>query len=112
MQRAANALLGYHDFSSFRASACQAKSPLRTLDALDVRREGDHLVIHAQARSFLHHQVRNMVGSLKMVGEGAWPESCIMQVLAAKSRPTAGPTAPPEGLYFVSVGYAEPLNLA
>lgn len=111
MQRAANALLGHHDFSSFRASACQAKSPLRTLDSLTVRREADHLIIEAKARSFLHHQVRNMVGSLKMVGEGAWPESRVAEVLSAKNRAVAGPTAPAEGLYFVSVGYAPDLPL-
>jgi tRNA pseudouridine38-40 synthase len=111
MQRAANALLGHHDFSSFRASACQAKSPLRTLDSLTVRRAGDHLILEAKARSFLHHQVRNMVGSLKMVGEGAWPESRVAEVLLAKNRAVAGPTAPAEGLYFVSVGYAPDLAL-
>jgi tRNA pseudouridine38-40 synthase len=112
MQRAARHLLGHHDFSSFRASACQAKSPLRTLDELTVTREGDHVVIHAQARSFLHHQVRNMTGSLKMVGEGSWPESRVAEVLAAKSRAAAGPTAPPEGLYLVSIGYAQDLGLS
>jgi tRNA pseudouridine38-40 synthase len=110
MHRAAQTLLGHHDFSSFRASACQAKSPMRTLDELTVRRDADHLIIHAQARSFLHHQVRNMVGSLKMVGERAWPESRIAEVLAEKSRPAAGPTAPAGGLYFVSVGYEQDLG--
>ncbi len=109
MHRAAQSLLGHHDFSAFRAAACQAKSPLRTLDELTVSRAGDHIVIHAQARSFLHHQVRNMVGSLKRVGEGAWPESRIRDVLDARSRAAAGPTAPPEGLYLVAIGYAEPL---
>jgi tRNA pseudouridine38-40 synthase len=111
MQRAADLLLGHHDFSSFRASACQAKSPLRTLDELMVRREGEHIIVHAKARSFLHHQVRNMVGSLKMVGEGSWPETRIAEVLAARNRAVAGPTAPAEGLYFVSVEYPEPLDL-
>ncbi len=105
MQRAANALLGNHDFSSFRASACQAKSPVKTLDELTVTRAGTHIIVHARARSFLHHQVRNMVGSLKMVGEGTWPESRVAEVLAARDRAIAGPTAPAEGLYFVSVGY-------
>ncbi len=112
MDRAAQTLLGHHDFSSFRASACQAKSPLRTLDELSVTRERDKIVIHAKARSFLHHQVRNITGSLKMVGEGAWPETRIGEVLAARSRAAAGPTAPPEGLYLVSVGYAVALNLS
>ena len=74
-------------------------------------REGDHLIIHTKARSFLHHQVRNMVGSLKMVGEGVWPESRVAEVLAAQNRAVAGPTAPAEGLYFVSVGYEFDLGL-
>jgi tRNA pseudouridine38-40 synthase len=112
MHRAAQSLLGYHDFSAFRASACQAKSPLRTLDELTVTREADHLVIHAKARSFLHHQVRNMAGSLKMVGEGVWPESRIAEVLSSKNRAVAGPTAPPGGLYFMSVGYEQDLGLS
>lgn len=111
MHRAAAALRGHHDFSSFRASACQAKSPLRTLDELTVTRTGDTLVIHARARSFLHHQVRNMVGSLKLVGEGRWPESRIAEILNARNRASAGPTAPPEGLYLVGIDYPEPLNL-
>ncbi len=112
MHRAAQFLLGHHDFTSFRASACQAKSPLRTLDELTVTREGDHLIIHAKARSFLHHQVRNMAGSLKMVGEGLWPESRLAEILAAQNRAVAGPTAPPEGLYLVSVGYEQDLGLS
>ncbi len=110
MHRAAQTLVGHHDFSSFRASACQAKSPWRTLDALTVERQGDHLIINAVARSFLHHQVRNMVGSLKLVGQGRWPESAIPEALAAKSRAAAGPTAPAGGLYLVSIGYDPPLQ--
>jgi tRNA pseudouridine38-40 synthase len=109
MHRAAQSLVGHHDFSSFRASACQAKSPVRTLDFFAVERRDDQLVVTAEARSFLHHQVRNMVGSLKLVGQGRWPESAIAEVLAAKSRAAAGPTAPPEGLYLVSIGYDPPL---
>ncbi|OYV42188.1 MAG: tRNA pseudouridine(38-40) synthase TruA [Acidocella sp. 20-57-95] len=105
MQRAANLLLGHHDFSSFRASACQAKSPIKTLDELTVTREGTQIIVKARARSFLHHQVRNMVGSLKMVGEGTWPEHRVADVLEARDRAVAGPTAPAEGLYFVSVAY-------
>ena len=112
MHRAAQLLLGHHDFSSFRASACQAKSPVRTLDVLTVSREAEHVVVQATARSFLHHQVRNMVGSLKMVGEGTWPEARIAEVLAARNRAVAGPTAPAEGLYFVSVAYEQDLGLA
>ena len=80
--------------TAFRASACQAKSPLRTLDVLTVERQGDRLIVNAAARSFLHHQVRNMVGSLKLVGEGRWPETALAKILAAKSRAAAGPTAP------------------
>jgi tRNA pseudouridine38-40 synthase len=111
MHRAAQLLVGHHDFSSFRASACQAKSPVRTLDYLAVTREGDKIIIEAKARSFLHHQVRNIVGSLKMVGEGEWPEGYVTEVLEAKSRAVAGPTAPAEGLYFMSVSYDPPLPL-
>ena len=110
MHRAAQTLVGHHDFSSFRASACQAKSPLRTLDALSVERQGDHLIVNATARSFLHHQVRNMVGSLKLVGQGRWPESALAEVLMAKSRAAAGPTAPACGLYLVRIGYDPPLR--
>jgi tRNA pseudouridine38-40 synthase len=110
MHRAAQSLVGHHDFSSFRASACQAKSPVRTLDMLTVERQGDHLIINAAGRSFLHHQVRNMVGSLKLVGQGRWPESGIAEALAAKSRAAAGPTAPACGLYLVSIGYDPPLE--
>lgn len=109
MHRAAQSLLGHHDFSSFRAAACQAKSPMRTLDRLDVAREGEDIVITAAARSFLHHQVRNMVGSLKLVGEGRWPETALAGVLAARSRAAAGPTAPAEGLYFTQITYDPPL---
>lgn len=105
MDRAAKLLLGNHDFSSFRAAACQAKSPVKTLDELDVRREGEHVVVHAKARSFLHHQVRNMVGSLRMVGDGSWAEAKIGEVLEARNRAVAGAMAPAEGLYLVSVGY-------
>ncbi|MDE8348849.1 MAG: tRNA pseudouridine(38-40) synthase TruA [Acidocella sp.] len=107
MQRAANLLLGHHDFSSFRASACQAKSPIKTLDELTVTRTGSQIIVMARARSFLHHQVRNMVGSLKMVGEGTWPEQRVAEVLAARNRAVAGPTAPADGLYFVNVKYAQ-----
>ena len=112
MHRAAQALLGHHDFSSFRASACQAKSPMRTLDFCAVRREGEKVIMETRARSFLHHQVRNIIGSLKMVGEGHWPEERIAEILAARSRPAAGPTAPAEGLYFTGVVYDPPLELA
>lgn len=105
MHRAAQALTGPHDFTSFRATACQAKSPLRTLDLLSVRREDELLIVDVQARSFLHHQVRNMVGTLKLVGEGAWPEARVAAALAARHRSAAGPTAPPEGLTLTEVIY-------
>jgi tRNA pseudouridine38-40 synthase len=105
MHHAAQNLLGRHDFTSFRAAACQAKSPIRTLDRLDVSREGDLIVVRAAARSFLHHQVRNMVGTLKLVGDGSWPADRLAATLAARSRAAAGPTAPPEGLALVAVRY-------
>ena len=107
MHQAAQSLLGRHDFSSFRAAACQAKSPIRTLDRLDVARIGEAIEITAQARSFLHHQVRNMVGTLKLVGEGSWPIAKVAQALAAANRAAAGPTAPPDGLFLVTVGYPQ-----
>jgi tRNA pseudouridine38-40 synthase len=107
MHEAAQSLLGRHDFTSFRAAACQARSPLRTLDRLDVSREGDRIVVHAEARSFLHHQVRNMVGTLKLVGDGRWSRSRVAEVLAARDRTAAGPTAPPHGLTLVAVRYPE-----
>ena len=111
MQRGAELLLGHHDFSSFRAAACQAKSPMRTLDELTVTRMGEKIIVEAKARSFLHHQVRNMVGSLVRVGEGSWPEQKLAEVLGAKNRAAAAVTAPPEGLYFTAVLYDPPLAL-
>ena len=105
MRQAAQPLLGTHDFTSFRATACQAKSPVRTLDRLTVERDGDLIEITVEARSFLHHQVRNIVGSLKLVGEGKWPVARVNQALAARDRRAGGPTAPPEGLTLVQVRY-------
>ena len=106
MHAAAQALLGRHDFSAFRAASCQAKTPLRTLDRLDVARLGEEVVVAAEARSFLHHQVRNMVGTLVLVGQGRrgpeWPR----RVLDGRDRTQAGQTAPAEGLTFVFVRYA------
>ncbi len=107
MQSAARALLGRHDFTSFRAASCQGKSALRTLDRLDVTRRGDLIEVMAEARSFLHHQVRNMVGTLKLVGDGSWPIERIAAALAACDRAAAGPTAPAEGLCLMEVGYTE-----
>lgn len=105
MQAGAHHLLGRHDFSSFRAAACQAKSPMRTLDVLTVERKGERIVIRAQARSFLHHQVRNMVGTLKLVGEGRWRPDRVAAALEARDRSAAGPTAPPDGLTLTGVLY-------
>ena len=105
MHRAAQTLLGRHDFSSFRAAACQANSPLRTLDRLDVRRNGDLIEVIAEARSFLHHQVRNMVGTLRLVGDGGWPVERVSAALAARDRAAAGPTAPAAGLCLTGVRY-------
>jgi tRNA pseudouridine38-40 synthase len=105
MHQAAQLLLGRHDFSSFRAAACQAKSPIRTLDRLDVRRDGDIITIDTEARSFLHHQVRNFVGTLRLVGDGSWPPDRVAAALAARDRSAAGPTAPAAGLCLMEVGY-------
>lgn len=105
MAAAARALLGRHDFTSFRAAACQADSPVRTLDRLDVVRDGERIVFDCVARSFLHHQVRNMVGTLKLVGEGGWPAERVEAALAAKDRAAAGPTAPAQALCLVGVQY-------
>jgi tRNA pseudouridine38-40 synthase len=105
MQAAARLLVGRHDFTSFRDSLCQARSPVKTLDRLDVARIGDEIRIVAEARSFLHHQVRNMVGTLKLVGSGKWTAEDVAVALAARDRRRGGPTAPAEGLYLVSVEY-------
>ena len=107
MQEAAQQLLGRHDFTSFRAASCQANSPIRTLDRLDVARQGDIVEIVASARSFLHHQVRNFVGTLKLVGEGAWPVERVRAALDARDRSAAGPTAPADGLTLTAIGYPD-----
>ena len=105
MQAGARHLVGRHDFSTFRDSLCQAKSPVKTLDALDVSRAGAEIHIEARARSFLHHQVRNMAGTLKLVGLGQWTPEDVAAALAARDRRAGGPTAPAEGLYLVEVTY-------
>ncbi len=105
MHEAAQALIGHHDFTSFRAALCQAASPVKTLDRLDVMRHGPEITVIAEARSFLHHQVRNMVGTLKLVGEGKWRAGDVSRALAARDRAAAGPTAPPDGLYLTGVRY-------
>jgi tRNA pseudouridine38-40 synthase len=105
MHEAAQRLIGRHDFTSFRSALCQAKSPVKTLDRLTVRRIGDRLEINAFARSFLHHQVRNIAGTLKLVGEGRQPVESMETMLAARDRRAAGPTAPACGLYLIRVDY-------
>ena len=105
MHAAAQALVGKHDFTTFRASECQAKSPVKTLDRLDVSRAGDEVMVIAEARSFLHNQVRSMVGTLKKVGDGKWPISAVGDALIAADRRRSGPVAPPDGLYLVAVDY-------
>jgi tRNA pseudouridine38-40 synthase len=105
MHQAAQLILGRHDFSTFRAAECQAKSPIRTLDRFDVAREAEHIVIRAKARSFLHSQVRSMVGSLKLVGEGRWTPRQFRAALDAADRARCGPLAPPDGLYLTGVDY-------
>ncbi len=105
MREAAEMLVGRHDFSSFRAAACQASSPVRTLDRLDVARNGDMIEVLAEARSFLHHQVRNMVGTLKLVGERRWQPDRVATALQRRDRSAAGPTAPADGLCLTGVRY-------
>ncbi|HWI28338.1 MAG TPA: tRNA pseudouridine(38-40) synthase TruA [Stellaceae bacterium] len=105
MQEAAGLLIGKHDFTTFRDSLCQAKSPVKTLDRLAVARAGEEIHIEARARSFLHHQVRNMVGTLKLVGAGKWRVGDVAKALEARDRRAGGPTAPAQGLYLVEVVY-------
>ena len=105
MHAAAQHLLGKHDFTTFRHAQCQAKSPVKTLDRLDVNRDGDNISIEASARSFLHSQVRSMVGSLAWVGEGRWSGDDLAAALAARDRSACGPVAPPDGLYLMRVDY-------
>jgi len=105
MAAAAGRLVGHHDFTTFRATQCQAKSPVKTLDRLTVSRHGERIVVEAQSRSFLHHQVRNMVGTLKLVGEGRWRAEDVTAALEARDRAAGGPTAPADGLTLVAVGY-------
>lgn len=109
MREAAAHLIGHHDFTTFRAAECQANSPMKTLDRLDIEifplPEGREIHIHAEARSFLHHQVRNIVGTLALVGDGKWIPDDVKQALEACNRSRGGPTAPPDGLYLVSVSY-------
>ncbi len=106
MHAAAQHLVGRHDFTTFRSIHCQANSPLRTLDRLDVTRVGEVIEIRASARSFLHNQVRSMAGTLKRVGEGAWTAQDVKDALVAADRARCGPVAPSDGLYLIAVDYA------
>lgn len=105
MADAAQVLIGRHDFTTFRAAACQAKSPVKTLDEIRIERYGEFIFLYFSARSFLHHQVRNMVGTLKMVGDGHLQPDDVKRILEAKDRKAAGPTAPACGLYLSKVVY-------
>jgi len=108
MDEAAQYLIGKHDFTTFRSAHCQAKSALRTLEEVKVARNGDSIEIAVKARSFLHNQVRSIVGSLKMAGEGKWQPDHLAKILATKDRAACGPVAPAHGLYFMQVDY--PIN--
>lgn len=105
MHKAAQDLVGKHDFTTFRSTECQAKSPVKTLDVLGVGRNGEEVTVSAIARSFLHNQVRSMVGSLVAVGEGKWSADDLAKALAARDRAACGPVAPPDGLYLMKVDY-------
>lgn len=105
MHEAAQRLVGHHDFTTFRSAHCQATSPLRTLDRLDVTRAGELIEIRATAQSFLHNQIRSFAGSLKLVGEGKWTPDDLHTALEARDRKACGPVAPPDGLYFMRVDY-------
>ena len=109
MQKGAWHLVGHHDFSTFRDSLCQARSPVKTLDALELCRDSEEIHIAARARSFLHHQVRNMAGTLKLVGLGSWQPADVATALAARDRRAGGPTAPAAGLTLVEICY-DPLQ--
>ena len=112
IRKSAEKLLGTHDFTTFRSVHCQSASPVKTLDVLRVERVGDEVHIHAAARSFLHHQVRSMVGCLAMVGRGQWSPGDMSVALEAKDRTALGLNAPPDGLYFVSASYPDPSSRA
>ena len=105
MHAGAQYLVGQHDFTTFRAAECQAQSPVKTLDRLDVSRRADEIHIEASARSFLHHQIRSFAGTLKLVGEGKWPPLAVKKALEARDRTACGPVSPPDGLYLVKVDY-------
>ena len=107
MPEAGQVLVAHHDFTTFRSTECQSASPVKSIDRLDVRREGEEIVVEVSARSFLHNQVRSFVGSLKLVGEGKWRAADLKAALDAKDRKACGPVAPPDGLYLVQVDYPD-----
>ena len=107
MHAAAQRLVGLHDFTTFRSAHCQSESPVKTLDRLDVKRAGDRIEVHAAARSFLHHQVRSMVGCLQLVGRGKWTADDLQAALEARDRAGLGLNAPPDGLYFAAALYPD-----
>jgi tRNA pseudouridine38-40 synthase len=111
MHQAAQMLIGTHDFTTYRASRCQSNSPVKTLDALTVERHGIIVEIRASARSFLHNQVRSLVGALRKVGDGSWQPQDVVTALEARSRNACAPVAPPDGLYLTKVDYPRSLNL-
>ncbi|MCE3232925.1 MAG: tRNA pseudouridine(38-40) synthase TruA [Rickettsiaceae bacterium] len=105
MRKAASYMIGKHDFTSLRDSECQAKSPIKTIDEIRIEQNGELIEVYVSAKSFLHHMVRNIVGTLKFVGDGKWQPEYIEEILEAKDRSKAGPTAPACGLYFIKVDY-------
>ena len=105
MQQGANHLIGVHDFTSFRASACQAKSPIRSIDSIEIIKQGDVIELQASAISFLHNQIRNITGTLVQVGRGKWHPDMVLRALEAKDRAKAGPAAPPHGLYLSKIEF-------
>ncbi|MDK4740716.1 tRNA pseudouridine synthase A [Rhizobium sp. CNPSo 3464] len=107
MHAAAQTLVGRHDFTTFRSAHCQANSPVRTLDRLDVTRNGELIEIRATAQSFLHNQIRSFAGTLKLAGEGKWTVDDVRAALDARDRKACGPVAPPDGLYFMQVDYRD-----
>lgn len=107
MREAARELLGKHDFTTFRSTHCQSKSPLKTLDQLDIERDGHEILLKVSARSFLHNQVRSFAGTLKRVGEGGWTAKDVRAALEARDRTACGPVAPPHGLYLTRVDYRQ-----
>jgi tRNA pseudouridine38-40 synthase len=107
MHEAAQLLVGHHDFSAFRDSECQAKSPFRTLDVFDISRDGDLICAHLKSRAFLHHQVRIMMGTLKWVGDGRIKPAAVLDILTTRERRFAGQTAPPHGLFFLGADYPD-----